>query len=176
LAYDSYSKSVGVLVDPKDDKKTNIDVSLGGPLGFWIGVLVIAALIQLVLVPFAAVYGNSSFNPYLTSFAIYAIYLPGVIVLPMITSLWIGDRVSSSFGKKTKSTIVSKGLINALYSVLVYAVTIVIIYIVMRFLDAGVLAAMSPYTFAEYMIGIPFAITIVIIPLFALLSAARRYG
>lgn len=176
MANDSFYKREAEYKDAKEQEKVNISVNLAGPLGFWIGILLIATLIQLVFIPIAIAYNSATFNPYLNSFAEYAIYMPGVIVLPLIASVWIGERVSGSFGDKKKGILVSKSLINALYSILVYAVTIFIIYIVMRFLNAGVLAGMDPLSFVEYMIAVPFVISMVIIPLFALLSAARHYS
>ena len=156
-------------------KSRNVEVivSLSEPLGFWVGILIVAALIQLVAVPFAAQYGSPAFNPYLNTFADYVLYVPGLIVLPLIASVWIGDRVSNSIGNR-KKLLVSKGIINALYSALIYVITIFIIYLVMQYAQKGVLATVGILPFLEYLIAVPVAILVVIVPVFALLSASRH--
>ena len=174
VAYDSASKKEKELEVP-GGKNAEVRVSLSGPLGFWIGILVVAALIQLVAIPFATQYGNPSFNSYLNTFANYVLYIPGLIVLPLIASVWIGDHVSNSIGNR-KKLLVSKGLINALYSALIYTITVFIIYVVMQYAQRGALAAVGVVPFLEYLVAVPFAIVIVIVPIFALLSASRHYG
>ncbi len=174
MAYDNISKK-DIGLDAPTTKVVETKVSLSGPLSFWIGILVVAALIQLVAIPFATQYGNSSFNVYLKIFADYVLYIPGFIVIPLIASVWIGDHVSSSIGNK-KKLIVGKGLINALYSALIYVITIFIIYVVMRYAQKGALATVSLMTFAEYLLIVPFVIVMFIVPIFALLSAARHYA
>lgn len=162
-------------VDPKKAKKDKqITVSLGGPLTFWIGLIVIAVVIQLVAIPFATSYGHGSFNSYLNSFATYVLYLPGIVALPLITALWVGDRISSV--DKKKSTIAVKGLINAIYCILIYAIAIFIVYLLELMQKLAPLGTMSTLTFVEYMIAAPGVIVLVIVPLFALLSAARHFS
>lgn len=179
MAYDSYYRRSEEAADmaevnPKNVKEKKVaTVGLFGPMGFWVGLLVLAALIQLLAIPFATGYGHTEFNPYLNDFASYVLYLPGIIALPLIISLWIGDRVSGI--ANSKSTVAEKGFVNAVYCVLIYAVSIFIIYLVLGMQKLAPLGVMSTTMFVEYMIGVPAVITLVIVPLFAVLSSARKY-
>ncbi len=176
LAYDSYYKRDKLEnrdEDKKEEKETTT-VSLGGPLGLWIGLLIFATLIQLIAIPVANLSGHTALNNYLNEFADYLIYIPGILILPLIVSIWIGERVS--YLSKKSSTIAYKGLINALYASMIYIVSITIIYIIMVVQRAGVLWSLSPELFAERLILIPVLISVILVPLFAMLSAARRYS
>jgi hypothetical protein len=180
LAYDIYYKRTDEEAQKPEEKDKNAKpkltkVSISGPLTFWIGLLVIAAMLQLVAIPFATNYSSSIFTSYFNDFANYVIYIPGIVVLPLITALWIGDRVSSLETTK-KSFVATKGLVNAVYAVMVYIVSIFIVYLIMGLIKTGVLYPLSLVTFAEYLIGIPCAIVLVMVPLFAVISSARRYG
>ncbi len=176
LAYDNYYKreTMPDMEDGDKKKEEIIAVSIAGPLAFWVGILIIAALLQLAAIPFANSYKHTAFNVYFNDFANYAIYIPGIIVLPLIVSLWIGDRVS--YLDRKKSFVAYKGLVNALYTAIVYTVSIFIIYIIMQSQNVGVLSSFNYIKFGEYLVLIPIAINIVMIPLFALLSSARRYS
>ena len=158
LAYDSYYKRTDdEQATDKDKDKTatakpqSTKVSITGPLTFWIGILLIAALLQLVAIPFANSYSHTVFNNYFNDFANYVLYIPGLIVLPLIVALWVGDRVSY-VESNNKSFIVSKGVVNALYTSLVYIVSIFIIYLIMSLVKLGVLHSLTLLPFVEYLI------------------------
>lgn len=181
MGYDSYYKRTDAEQQAADKEKaaevgkpTVTKVSITGPLTFWIGLLVIAALLQLVAIPFANSYSHTVFNNYFNDFANYVLYVPGLVVLPLIVALWVGDRVSYLESKK-KSDVISKGVINALYTSMVYIVAIFIIYLIMTLVKLGVLHALPLPVFIEFLVVIPTVINMVMIPLFALLSSARRY-
>lgn len=154
--------------------KSNVTISLEEPLTFWIGILVIAALMQLVAIPLATARGQTGLNNYMNEFANYAIYIPGLIILPLLVAVWIGERVS--YIRKKKSEVAYKGVMNAIYASLVYVIAIFIIYLIMTEQKLGVLATIGMPTFVEYFIVVPLVINIVVVPLFAVLSAERRYG
>lgn len=172
MAYDSYYKKD--KLENKDEKKEDVTISIESPLMLWVGLLLIAALLQLVLIPFAGHYGRVMFKNVLEDFANYLIYIPGIIIMPLIISLWVGDRVS--YIKKKPSMLAYKGLLNSLYTSLVYSISIFIIYILMRFSNNGILSNVGLVTFFEYLIIIPLAINVIVIPIFAILSAERRHG
>ncbi len=177
LAYDSRDRN-DKLENRDDTEKGNgvsgVTVSLEEPLTFWIGMLVIAALLQLVAIPLATARGQTGLNNYMNEFADYAIYIPGIIILPLLAAVWIGERVS--YLKKKKSIIAYKGVMNAIYASLVYVIAIFVIYLIMTEQKLGVLAHIGMLAFIEYFIIVPFVINVVIVPLFAVLSAERRYG
>lgn len=161
-------------VDPNKKPKTISTISLSGPMTLWIGLLIIAAALQLGAIPFAAHYGHTGFNSYFNEFANYILYVPGFIALPLIASLWIGERVSTL--GKDKSFVAMKGLVNAIYCSIIYGISILIIYIAMVMEKTAPLGTMSNMMFAEYIIGVPVVITLVIIPLFAIIASARRFA
>jgi len=176
LGYNSYYKKSddetldAVGIDPEKKDKPDTSVSIGGPLMLWIGLLVFGVLLQLVFVPFGAAYHRTAFNSYFNFFADFVIYVPGIFILPLLISLWIGERVSY-----LKERIGYKALIHAVYAAVIYIVTIVIIYFVMKLQGSGALVAVNTVTFLEYVVGVPLLILLVITPLFAKLSAARRH-
>jgi hypothetical protein len=175
LAYDSYYKrdKMENLDENGKKEKEPVTISLQGPLTFWIGILVIATMLQTLAIPLANMQNRTALNKYFDEFANYVLYIPGILILPLITALWVGERVS--YLDRKKSTIAYKGVLNALYISMIYAAAIVIIYIIMIIQKTGTLSTLSTLTFAEYLILIPLGINIVVIPLFAVLSGARRY-
>ncbi|MGI0100567.1 MAG: hypothetical protein ACREBH_02510 [Candidatus Micrarchaeaceae archaeon] len=174
MGFDSYyNRSDLDNKDGESEKKGLMSISVEEPLAFWIGLIAIGAIMQLLAIPLATSYGHTAFNIYMNQFAGYVIYIPGIVVLPLIVSMWIGDRVSYLDRKKTN--VARKGLINAIYAVIVYVVSILILYVIMNYLHAGVLSALSMDMFFKYVVAVPCIIVIVIVPLFAVVSAARRY-
>ena len=146
------------------------ELSLGGPLALWIGFLVLGMVLDI-----AAAY-TAHYDPnlatYMTKTAWGIIYIPGVIVLPLVASLWMGERVGRA-SKKPK-TVLYAGLINALYSLLIYIISIAVVYMVVMYANPGAIPRITLNTFLEYLIAAPAAIAIILVPLFATLSAARR--
>ena len=159
--------------EPEKRAETN-DVQIAAPLTFWIGFLVFAVILVAVVVPVANSLGISSMDKYITQIASYIVYLPGSIILPLIAALLIGERVGES--KKKSGVVLYSGVINALYAILVYIVAIFIIYLAARYSGAGFLSSVNLTDFIEYLIVIPVVITVVLVPLFALISYARRKG
>ncbi len=113
---------------------------------------------------------------YMTKIASYLIYMPGGIVLPLVAALWMGVRVGR-VSKKPK-TVLYAGLVNALYALIVYIIAISVIYLIVSYANPVVIAKMTPKItlniFLEYLIAAPAVITIVLVPMFATLSAIRR--
>ncbi len=148
-------------------------IALGGPLSFWIGILVLAAAMQELVMPLAQRYVVSQNIALLNIFAGYILYTPGIFILPIIVGLWVGDLVGSTEGSYTD--ILYRSVINAFYTAIVYAVCIFVIYIVSQSVGIGALSSIGFTKFAEYVLAIPILIQIVVVPFFALLTSARRY-
>ncbi|HVC58403.1 MAG TPA: hypothetical protein VND15_02930 [Candidatus Acidoferrales bacterium] len=148
------------------------EVQIAAPLTFWIGFLVLGVILVAVVVPVANTLGVGSMDKYVTLIANYIIYLPGSIILPLVAALLIGERVGAS--KKKSGVVLYSGVINALYAILVYIVAIFIIYLAVKYSGSSFLASVNITDFIEYLIVIPVAITVVLVPLFALISYARR--
>jgi hypothetical protein len=171
--YNSYYKREPEEMLPEKPKSIT-NIKLAGPMLFWVGLIIIAVIFQVVAIPFAMNYGRTNFNGYINAFANSVLYTPGIVILPLMVSLWIGDRVSFITG--TKSHIAMKGVLNAAYSIMIYTVAIVIAYIIMTTQQRGVFYGMTMPFFVLWMILIPALINITIIPIFAVLSSIRRNG
>jgi hypothetical protein len=172
LGYDSFYKRDKTEEIASKPKVKQTPVSLGEPLSLWIGLLILATLIELVVIPFAKIYGHTGLNVYLAAVAGGLLYIPGIFILPLVISLWVGDRVSNS--GVGKLNVMVKGFVNAIYCAIVYVIAIFIIYIIMTMQNSGTLATLNMMTFIEYLIAIPVLILIVIMPLFALISLTRH--
>ncbi|MDE1868874.1 MAG: hypothetical protein KGH60_02825 [Candidatus Micrarchaeota archaeon] len=155
---------------PAAKKDTTINVT--GPLVFWIGFLVLGLAIELLFVPLANAGNATGAATFLTQIGGYILYIPGAIILPLIVALWLGERVGAS-GKPMHPAIYSS-LINALYTALIYVVSIFIIYLVIKYAGITLVSGLTLVQFVEYVIAVPVVILLVLVPLFTTLSVARR--
>lgn len=157
-------------VDLPDYKKsTGSDVKIGGPMAFWLFFLLIGLAIVVILPALKVSYLSSAS---IAALGAYILGLPGDIILPLIVSVWIAERIGSLRKDSVKST--KLALINALYASLVYVIAIFIVYLMIYYAVPSFTANQSPQTFLIAYIAIPVAIVIVVTPLFSVLSAARR--
>ena len=153
------------------DQQQPDDISIAGPLGFWIAVLLIGLLIELVLGPIAVSAGVPS--KYLTTLGNLLLFQPGAVILPLIVAVWMGARVGSVH--KKSPSIGRIGLINAVYAAVIYSISIFVIYLAIYYINASALpVSFTLGGFAFYLIVIPDVIVLVITPLLAMLSAARH--
>ncbi len=171
LAYNRGSGENGDRDNPKYREETEQNFSISEPLTFWIGLVVIAAVLQLIAIPFMASQLRGGYASALGKFAEYILYIPGVIVLPLLASLWIGEIVSKA--KSNHRLLLYKGLVNAIYASIIYIVSISVVYIIMMVQGTGTLASVSMASFIEFNILVPFLITIIVVPLFSFLTAAK---
>ncbi len=148
-------------------------VSLAGPLALWIGIVIVAAALQLFVFPSMLSSGYGSFVNTGTELTNYILYIPGLFVIPMLASLWIGSKVGSTEGDNEE--IMIRSLVNAFYSAVVYLIVIFTIYLLSQSTKNGAFANLSVAIFFEYAVVVPTLICVVIVPLFALITSARRY-
>ena len=151
-----------------------IEVDIVGPLTFWIMMLVLGLILVLVLVPVSVSLGAGQIAGAMEAVAGYIIYLPGALVLPLIVSIWIGERVGSAGAKPAAAA--SAGLVNASYSALVYVIAIFVVYLLLKYIAPMFLAIMTLDSFVSYVVIVPVVMVILLIPAMAALSAARRSG
>lgn len=152
---------------------TNAEINIGGPVALWVGLSSIAAIIEIFLYP---AFQNSVISPalsYLHLIAPYALYSPGVFVLPVLAGIWIGSRAGASTG--TSGTIAYRAMINAVYASVIYLIEIFIFYMISTSTHTSQLASMPLPSFVEYIVVLPAVICLVVAPLFAIVSSARRY-
>lgn len=144
------------------------ELSLYGPLLLWIGTLSIGLVLDIV----PAYVQGAGIDAFLMKIASYIIYMPGVIVLPLVASLWMGARVGSS-GRKPHIALYA-GLVNAVYASLIYMIAIFIMYLILVYVNPSALTGITLVIFLEYLMAVPATIAIVLVPIFSSLSAARR--
>ncbi|MGC8670000.1 MAG: hypothetical protein ACP5TL_02505 [Candidatus Micrarchaeia archaeon] len=161
----------------QDNVNTNPaqELSIAEPLSFWIGMLLLAIIIELIIVPFASNIGIGSFKNTLNEIAGYIVYLPGSIIIPLLVALWLGERIGvNSKGER----VAYRSIINSIYLVFVYVVAIFIIYLIAKFTNVKlfptILPTLSVASFITFLILVPTVIILVLTPLFAMLSAARH--
>ena len=156
----------------EETRRRPAEIEIGGPLVFWITMLVIGLLAVLVFEPvFSNVQGVSALMKAISG---WILYLPGSIILPLIVSIWIGERVGSSKGNAKSAA--KAGEINAIYTTLIYVVSIFIIYMLIYYISPASLQSNSLVSYAEYAIAIPAVIVLVLTPLVSALSGARHSG
>lgn len=144
-------------------------VNISDPMSLWIGLLVIALIIGILLSPTSSVnYGNTGFTG-LTFVYRFFIFGPGMLLLPAIAGVWIGISVgkNSSGLKKAFKT----GLANALYGAILYIISIFIIYEIMVYVLPG--SAVAQNTLITQWIVLPVVIFIVLVELLALIAHSR---
>lgn len=149
---------------------STVQTDIGGPLIFWISLLVFGVLVALVISPILAPSGGG--KNLLTAISNWILYLPGSIILPLIVSIWIGEAVGrrgSSIGRTAKI-----GEINAVYTALIYVISIFIIYLLFYYIDPSALTNVTITYFLEYVVIIPAIILFVLIPIVSALSSARH--
>ncbi len=145
-----------------------MEIDIVGPLSFWLGILVLGVVIEVVILPFTP----NSISGLIGQIAGWIIYLPGSIILPLIVAVWIAERVGATRNKVGPA--VTVGLINAAYTALIYVIAIFIIYLLIKYITPTFLSSVSLTTFAEYSVGLPVAIILILVPVIAALSAARH--
>ncbi|MDE1856932.1 MAG: hypothetical protein KGH98_02495 [Candidatus Micrarchaeota archaeon] len=149
--------------------------SIFGPIILWVVILAAATILELVVGPMLSGIGQGAASA-LQSIVNYILYMPGIIVLPIIMAIWIGEIVAS-FKSISMKNVAQVSLVNAVYTAIIYAITIFILYIIIETVSP---ASPIGQTFGKQdvlplnLIGVPVAIVIVLIPLFATLSVFRR--
>lgn len=149
-----------------------IEIDIFGPLSFWLVLLIMGVLLELVMAPILNGSGNTSLANTITVIAGYILYLPGSIILPLVVAVWLGERVGAT--KSEVGSAIPIAAINAVYTALIYAVAIFIIYLLLRYITPSFLSTVSLTTFVLYVVVVPVVIVVVLIPFIASLSAARH--
>ncbi len=146
----------------------NAKTSLFGPLFLWALVIIIGIVLEVVI---PALLGKSYASSAASYKAIgnYILALPGVIILPLIISVWIGHRVgekSSSVANALKS-----GLLNGVYASIVYGVIIFVAQLMLKYTTSY---ALTTSFLLRYVVATPMAIVIVFTIIIAVLNEMRH--
>ena len=156
----------------KEGAPATREIDIVGPLTFWIIMLVVGVLLDVILAPISGSVGQSGIQSFLTTIAGYILFLPGSIILPLIVSIWIGERVGAN--KNKVKAAVTLGEVNAAYTGLIYVIAIFIIYLLVRYITPTFLNTITLTSFIEYVVVVPVVIVVILIPFIAALSAARH--
>jgi hypothetical protein len=153
-------------VSPQLHEKAEIKV--GEPLLFWVMMLVIGLF--LIIIPnIGAIPTNTAAMLLEVGKAI--ILIPGAIILPLIISLWVAERIGAV--NRPSKSILSLSMLNASYVFLVYIIAIFIIFLLAKYFSPNIVS-ISTASFLIYLIALPFIILFVLVPLLSLLSSARH--
>ena len=146
------------------------DIGIAGPLAFWI-IMLLLGLAFLILFPAGRANASGSISFILYDIGSYIIYMPGAIIFPLIVALWIGMRTGANTQNIRKA--IDVGVINAVYTSVVYAISIFIIYLIAVYSSVELLKSLPTDTFVVYLVIIPVATLLILTPLIGLLRRAR---
>ncbi|MCL5680046.1 MAG: hypothetical protein M1465_01755 [Candidatus Marsarchaeota archaeon] len=122
-----------------------------------------------VIVPAVLGKGAVSYAAPYKTFGNYILNLPGVIILPLVISVWIGHKVGE-LATSAKNA-VKMGLINGIYASIVYGVIIFVSQLMLKYTTAY---ALTIGFMVKYLIAIPIAIVIIFTIIIAVLNELRR--
>ncbi|MCL5423624.1 MAG: hypothetical protein M1385_00900 [Candidatus Marsarchaeota archaeon] len=142
-------------------------IEISKPLTGWFGLLILAVIIELVVAPYFP-----SLSNIMVKFSNYVLYLPGAIILPLIVAVWLGERAGSITVKSGR--ILRLSIINSLYTAIVYAIGIFIIYLIFLYVSSVGLSTIKFNDFLIYLVAIPIGILLILTPIVAILAGARR--
>ena len=147
-----------------------VDIDIAGPLTLWLILLIMGVVMALVFVPLTS--GTPMISKLISEISGWILYLPGSLILPLIVSLWVGENVGAT--RSGAGFAARAGLINAVYTTLIYVVAIFIIYLLLYYISPASLSSITLIYFAEYVVVLPALILLVLVPLISSLSAARH--
>ncbi len=146
------------------------DIGIAGPLAFWI-IMLLLGLAFLILFPAGRANASGSTRFILYDIGPYIIDMPRAIIFPLIVALWIGMRTGANTQNIRKA--IDVGVINAVYTSVVYAISIFIIYLIAVYSSVELLKSLPTDTFVVYLVIIPVATLLILTPLIGLLRRAR---
>ena len=149
-------------------------VSILEPMLFWIVLLIIALAIRMVITFTGLVGSTGSIYDVLSNFSNYVLFMPGMVVLPLIVGAIIGAQV----GLKARSMELAQrgGLLNGVYSAVVYLVAIVVIWAIIYYIIAPSAPNLLPsvlFLVGEWLVA-PVVILILVSFFFSVLSYSRK--
>ena len=170
--FDNMKAEEHVAQNPKptspQQQREKAEIKVGEPLLFWVMMLVIG-LFLIVIPNIGAIPTNTAAMLLEVGKAI--IYIPGAIILPLIISLWVAEKIGAV--NRPSKSILSLSMLNASYVFLVYIIAIFIIFLLAKYFSPN-LVAVSVASFLIYLVALPFVILFVLVPLLSLLSSARH--
>ncbi|MGC8478797.1 MAG: hypothetical protein ACP5NE_02625 [Candidatus Micrarchaeia archaeon] len=148
------------------------DIEIAGALIFWIIMILIGVLIKIAVMPILSSNGVTQFNQALAGVSSAILYIPGSIIIALIVAAYIGEKVGAAAPKASIAARV--GVINAIYASFIYLIIIAILYMIIKYADNAVLPNLQLSGFLTYMVGLPIAILLIVVPILSALSAERH--
>jgi hypothetical protein len=143
-------------------------VSLFGPLFLWALVIIIGIALEVVVPALLGKHLATYAAAYKTAGG-YILGLPGVIILPLIISVWIGHKVGEKASSVTNA--LKTGVVNGVYASIVYGVIIFVAQLVLKYTTSY---ALTNSFLLQYVVAIPIAIVIVFTIIIAVLNELRQ--
>jgi hypothetical protein len=156
--------------DTKEAQAGHKDIQIAGALVFWTIMIFIGVILNIVA-PLMKSFGASDVGMVL-ALSHYILYIPGSLIIALIVAAYIGEKVGGAVDRAKDAF--RLGLLNAVYTAFIYAIIIAILYLIIKYADPGILPNLVLNNFLAYMVGIPVAIVIIVVPLLAGLAAARH--
>ncbi len=144
-------------------------VSLYEPLFVWMFMLVVAVVLRIVIDNTYAIPLGTSLYSAASIYSRFILQFPGTFILPLI----IGAIIGSAVGRKstTATSAARSGMLNGIYASLVYAITIMIIYMITNYTT-------PQYTSVNIIllqdIAMPVVVFLATLEVFAVLSHLRK--
>lgn len=156
--------------DEKEQKKHNgRTVNMQDPMFIWIGLLLVAVVVKIILSTSGLVPSSSVAYSWLNAIPNFLLQFPGIVVLPLIAGAIIGAEVGAMSSSPSKA--LKHGLLNGIYASVIYVVAIVVIYIVINYFTPQ---AMPVLMILIDNIVVPIAVMIIVLEAFAVLSYSRK--
>ncbi len=154
---------------PTEKVTIESEISIAGPVGTWIAILVIGLLIEFVVIPLLHPATSS-----LKTIANLILFQPGAIILPLIMAAWTAAKVGHAYREK-EMPVAKVGVVNGVYLAVIYSIAIFVIYLLLQYIyPAGLPTSFTLMGFGLNLIIIPDAIVLAVVPVLSLVSAARH--
>ncbi|MEM3827539.1 MAG: hypothetical protein QXR58_02985, partial [Candidatus Micrarchaeaceae archaeon] len=125
--------------------------------------LAIGVVLKVVATPLLSGNGLTGFGTDLSAVSKYILYIPGSFIIPLIVAAYIGEKVGAAATKTKKA--LGLGLMNAVYTSFIYLIIIVILYLITKYAYPSILPGLILTDFILYMVALPIAILLVVVPL-----------
>ena len=149
--------------------QSNGHVSIIGPMILWAILLLVAISINITLANFNTIPAASTIYAVASAYSKFVLSMPGIAILPLIIGAVIGAEVGSRSLNLKRTTKI--GLLNGIYLSVIYAMTIIVLYIV---LDYGTSQTFSLSAILLNSIIFPIIVLLIAIEIFAILSFSRK--
>ncbi|MCL4365356.1 MAG: hypothetical protein M1569_03570 [Candidatus Marsarchaeota archaeon] len=149
--------------------QSNGRVSIIGPMILWTILLLVAISINITIANFNAMPATSTIYAVASAYSKFVLSMPGITILPLIIGAIIGAEIGSR-SRSLKRT-AKIGFLNGIYLSVIYAITIIVLYIV---LDYGTSQALALSAILLNSIILPIIVLLISIEIFAILSFSRK--